>query len=77
MVVVRESDGRVFLRSDAVIEVARALGGFWKLLIFAKWIPRSVRDRLYQWVADNRFRWVQNLDSCRLPDPEVVKRLRS
>ena len=76
MVVLREGDGRVFLRSDAWIEVVRALGGGWRVLTILRLVPRPVRDWVYRWIARHRHRFSGVAGTCGLPDPEVVKRLR-
>lgn len=76
MVLLRESDGRVFLRSDALIELVRALGGGWRVLMIARMIPKSLRDAVYRRVAGRRYWFAGKADACSLPDPELVKRLR-
>lgn len=76
MVILRESDGRVFTRSDALIELARALGGVWKIFALAQWIPRSSRDAVYRWVARNRLRLMGRPASCVVPDPGLAGRMR-
>ena len=48
MVILREADEKAFFRSDAAIELARALGGWWKLLIPISLIPRFIRDLGYK-----------------------------
>ena len=75
MVVMRESDGKVFTRSDAWIELMRALGGGWKLLVAVKFIPKIIRDTVYQWVADHRYLISRKGNFCEMPDPEVQKRI--
>lgn len=75
MVLMRESDGKLFLRSDAVIELARALGGWWCLFLPAKLIPRFLRDAAYKWVARHRYWFSKKGDFCLLPDPEMMKRI--
>ena len=76
MVVLREGDGRVFLRSDAWFEVIRALGGWWRVLTVLRVLPRWLRDGIYRWIARNRHRLPGRTATCGLPDPLVVKRLR-
>lgn len=75
MVLMREEDGKVFLRSDAAIELARALGGWWKLLVPVALIPRWFRDGAYKWVASHRYWISKKADFCMLPDPEMEKRI--
>lgn len=76
MILLREQDGKVFMKSDALIELARALGGWWRMTMLARFIPKPLRDWGYSCIARNRYRFVRKSDSCSLPDPELVKRLR-
>jgi len=76
MVVIRESDGKAFTRSDAWIEVARALGGWWNLLLVTLLVPKFLRDWVYNLVANNRYRFLGKNATCDLPDPELMKRIR-
>lgn len=76
MVFLRESDGRVFLRGDALIELARALGGAWRVFTVARFVPKSLRDAVYQWVADRRRRIMGRAGHCQFPEPELAERLR-
>ena len=76
MVLLRESDGQVFTRSAALIELARALGGGWRIFTLARFIPKPLRDRVYRWIADHRYLFKGKSDACSLPDPELLNRLR-
>ena len=73
LVLLRESDDSVFIRSDAVIELARVLGWPWRLLVIGILIPRPVRDWLYRLVARHRHRLA---GECRVPDEDFRDRLR-
>ena len=64
----------VFVRSDALLHIARYLGGPWKLNLAAYIIPRPVRDYLYDQFAKRRYRWFGKLDACLIPSPEVRSR---
>lgn len=65
---------KVFTRSDAPLEIARRLGGFWSLFFVFKIIPRFLRDAVYNWVARNRYRWFGRKEECMLPRPEWKNR---
>lgn len=67
-------DGRLFLRSDAALRVARKLGGGWPLLYGFIVLPRSLRDGAYNFIARNRYRWFGKQESCMLPRPEWKQR---
>jgi predicted DCC family thiol-disulfide oxidoreductase YuxK len=62
-------NGRVLAKSDAALAVAQHLAGFPRLLRFARLIPRPMRDRLYDWIARNRYRLFGRIDTCERPDP--------
>lgn len=56
MAVVR--DNEVFLRSEAVRVMLESSGGIAALAAFVlKVTPLATRDRVYRWVAKNRYRW--------------------
>ena len=59
-----------FTKSDAALEIAGELGGLWKLTSVFKWIPKSIRDVIYDFVARNRYKWFGKSDACRLPTKE-------
>ncbi len=61
---------RVRVRSAAGLAAAAYLGGMWRFLAaLAWWVPRPIRDAVYNLVARNRHRLVRN-DACLLPTPE-------
>lgn len=64
----------IFTRSDAALEVARRLGSPWSWLVILRWIPRRLRDAVYNWVARHRYRWFGRQEACLLPRPEWKER---
>ena len=65
---------RVHVRSEAALRVAAYLGGPWKIFLFARLVPRPLRDRLYDLFARQRYRLFGKRDTCMLPPPEARKR---
>jgi predicted DCC family thiol-disulfide oxidoreductase YuxK len=64
----------IFSRSDVALEIVRRLGFPWSLLYVFKWVPRPIRDAVYNWVARNRYRWFGRREECMLPRPEWRER---
>jgi predicted DCC family thiol-disulfide oxidoreductase YuxK len=62
------------VRSTAVLEVARYLGGWPSLLLAGYLLPRIVRDGLYRWVARQRYGWFGRLEACPVPDAGTRER---
>lgn len=65
-----EDDGKAYVKSDAVVRLARYLAPPFPLLAAFGVLPRALRDRLYDLVARNRYRWFGVRDTCRLATPE-------
>lgn len=61
------SRGRIFLKSDGFCECMRILGGFWGWMGFLRFCPRPLRDRVYELVARNRYRWFGRREACEIP----------
>lgn len=64
-----------FKASDAALEIARTLGGVWKLALVFKLLPRVLRDAAYYVIARNRYRWFGKHESCMMPTPELKARM--
>lgn len=63
-------DGRTHVGSEAALRTALLLRAPWPLLARAGLaVPRSVRDRVYDWIAARRYRLFGTRDACRLPEP--------
>lgn len=72
-VVLVEGD-RCYVKSDAVIRIARHLGGVYSLAAVGRVVPRRLRDWLYEYVAANRYDWFGKKDQCLLPTGDVQDR---
>jgi len=64
-------DGDEVLRSsDAIIALGRYVGGFHKIVVIGKILPRPLRDWLYSLIAKNRYKVFGRTESCYVPTPE-------
>jgi predicted DCC family thiol-disulfide oxidoreductase YuxK len=68
-------DGNAFASLDAVIEAGTRLGGLGWLLMAFKALPRPIRDRLYRWIARNRYAVFGRTQMCAIPDAALKRRL--
>ena len=68
-------EGRAHEDFDAVIHAARRFGGWGRIALVLKAIPKPIRDWLYIRLARNRYRIFGHGDLCALPDPAFQKRL--
>lgn len=65
---------RVLTRSAAALEVARYMGGAWRLVTIGRFVPRTLRDAAYDFIARHRHRIAKPADQCYLPPPDVRAR---
>ena len=76
MTMLVEAEGRIFSRSDAVLRLGRAVGGGFRLLAaIGSWVPRTLRDGAYDFIAARRHRWFGKGDACALPSEALRGRL--
>lgn len=68
------AEGRTFLRSEAVLELARHLPAPWRWAGLARVLPLRFRDLGYRLVARNRFRIFGRVKVCPVPGPAVRDR---
>jgi predicted DCC family thiol-disulfide oxidoreductase YuxK len=66
--------GRPLERSEAAIAMARRLPPPWRALVLIRFIPRGLRDGVYDWIARRRYRLFGKRDTCFIPSPEVRAR---
>lgn len=61
--------GRLYIRSDAALHIARDLPLPWSSMTLLRVVPRFLRDRVYGAVASRRDQLGGRLDSCHVPEP--------
>jgi predicted DCC family thiol-disulfide oxidoreductase YuxK len=60
-----------YIKSDAALRIGRSFGGGYALLSIFSWIPRVLRDGVYDLIARNRYRWFGKKATCMIPTPEL------
>lgn len=69
-----DADG-THAKTDGYFQLARILGGWYRLGLAFRIIPRPVRDWFYDRVAKNRYRWFGKAEYCGLLRPEQRSQL--
>ncbi|MCC6753387.1 MAG: DUF393 domain-containing protein [Saprospiraceae bacterium] len=59
---------RLFRESEAALELFGRLGGAWRSALLLRYVPRTLRDAVYRWVARNRYLLGPPGNTCKLPD---------
>lgn len=68
------TDGKFYERSKAVLKLCKVLGGGFYVVLMGYLIPRFIRDGLYRFIANNRYRWFGTQSQCRVPTPDLKER---
>jgi predicted DCC family thiol-disulfide oxidoreductase YuxK len=54
-------------KSEAIFEICRGLGGFWRIFLLFAYLPKSWLNALYDWVSRNRYKWFGKSETCTFP----------
>tara|TARA_B100001564_G_scaffold7221_1_gene6156 strand:+ start:78496 stop:78891 length:396 start_codon:yes stop_codon:yes gene_type:complete len=68
------NDNKLYKKSTAILKLAKILGGWHNILLIGYCIPACLRDKLYDVVAKNRYKWFGKKDKCMVPTKELRKR---
>ncbi len=69
-IILLEND-KLYRKSSAALKIAKRLDGLWPLLYGCIILPKFIRDRLYDIIAKNRYKWWGQQESCWIPTPEL------
>lgn len=64
-------NGKYYTRSTGALRIARKLRFPWPIMFALILVPKPLRDAVYNYVAQNRYRWFGKSDQCMLPSPEI------
>jgi len=67
-------DEKVYNKSTGALKVARQIKGVWSWLYIFIIIPAFIRDTVYTWIAQNRYKWFGKKEACMIPTPELKAR---
>lgn len=68
-------DGILFTKLKAFAKVMDCLGWPWRALTIFSLMPGRLSDRIYDFIARNRFKWMGKRDACALPPKEMRDRI--
>ena len=60
-----------YRKSTAALEISRELSGGYSLLKNFLFIPEFIRDGVYDFIANNRYKWFGKKEQCMIPTPEL------
>ncbi|MBH0161945.1 thiol-disulfide oxidoreductase DCC family protein [Fictibacillus sp. 26RED30] len=72
--VILVKDGKIYTESDAVAATSLFLRFPYSLGQYLKIVPRPIRNAFYKKIANNRYRWFGQKESCMIPAPDLRNR---
>jgi predicted DCC family thiol-disulfide oxidoreductase YuxK len=60
-----------YTRSSAALEIGKSFGGIYKFLAIFEWIPKTLRDWVYDIIAKRRYKWFGRKQECMVPTPDL------
>lgn len=70
-------NGKVYKKSAASLRVMTKLPWYWKEAQLFRIIPTIFRDAIYDFIAQNRYKWFGRKDQCMIPTQEMKSRFLS
>lgn len=65
---------QVYRQSTAALLTAKRLDGLWPMLAMLLVVPRPIRDLIYKWIANHRYRVLGKEEQCWRPTPDLADR---
>lgn len=65
--------GVVYTKSSGALRVAKKLSGPWQALYAFMIVPPFIRNGVYNWVANNRYKWFGKKEECWVPTQELQR----
>ncbi len=72
--VVLLQDGKAYVKSDAAILIASQLDPPWPFFARLAFLPRPVRDRIYDFIGTRRYHWFGKKVECWMPTGDLKDR---
>jgi len=64
----------LYFKSDAVLQIVARLPFPWIVFKAFRFIPRFLRDKIYDFVAKRRYAWFGKKSHCMVPSSDVMER---
>jgi len=74
-IIFKTQKGEISIKSRAIIQILITIGGIWKVFAVFSFLPSSFLNRIYDFVAQKRYKWFGKRDQCRIPNPNERERI--
>ena len=70
-IILYEPGHAYYYKAEAAIRIAKTLGGISGLLGIFSILPDRISNKIYDYVARNRYKWYGKKNECMIPTPEM------
>ena len=67
-------DEKIYTQSTVGLRMIKKMNVWYRFLYFLIILPKPLRDFFYRIIANNRYRWFGEKESCMIPTPELQSR---
>lgn len=60
-----------YYKAEAAIKIANELGSIYSLLNVFSILPKWLTNKVYDYIARNRYKWYGKKEKCMMPTPEM------
>lgn len=70
-IILYEPGHAYYYKAEAAIRIAKILGSYFSLLGIFSILPKGLSNKVYDYVAKNRYKWYGKKEECMIPTPEM------
>ena len=68
------TEGKYYEKSSAILKLCKTLGGFFYIFQLGYLLPPFLRNGIYTFIANNRYRWFGTTAHCSVPTTNLKDR---
>lgn len=73
-IVLYEPGSAYYYKSQAAFKIAKDLSGVYRMLCLFQFLPVTLTDFIYDYIAKNRYKWYGKKDQCMIPTKETLNK---
>lgn len=70
-IILYEPGHAYYYKAEAAFKIANELGGIYSFISLFSILPKWLTNKIYEYIARNRYKWYGKKDECMLPTPEM------
>lgn len=76
-IVLYEPGVAYYIKSQAIFSILKELNTGYQWVLLLNFIPNSIKDLVYDYIARNRYKWYGKKEACMIPTEEITNKFIS